>query len=178
MWKECEQGANTLNQQLWDVCSDQEAVDLVRDVQDPSEGSKILVEHALSRFSTDNLSCMIVRLDKEALAQSQTRQDAEPEANNGAAAKVSEVDKIIMDTKQKIAEGTTPAVGVSASNSGRGYDTAPPQEEGFVPTSLGDALVEEPVSIEEADSPELATGESPAVAAPESKLEAKVPADA
>ncbi|KAL6895316.1 phosphatase 2C-like domain-containing protein [Trichoderma longibrachiatum] len=163
---------------LWDVCSDQEAVDLVRDVQDPSEGSKILVDHALSRFSTDNLSCMIVRLDKEALAQSQTRSDPEPEANNGAAAKVSEADKIIMDTKQKIADGTTPAVGVSASNSGRGYDSAPPQEEGFVPTNLDDALVEEPATIEDADSPELAAGESPAAAAPESKLGAKVPADA
>lgn len=121
---------------------------------------------------------MIVRLDKEALAQSQTRSDPEPEANNGAAAKVSEADKIIMDTKQKIADGTTPAVGVSASNSGRGYDSASPQEEGFVPTNLDDALVEEPATIEDADSPELAAGESPAAAAPESKLGAKVPADA
>lgn len=48
---------------LWDVCSDQEAVDLVRDVDDPQEASKILVDHALQRFSSDNLSCMIVRLD-------------------------------------------------------------------------------------------------------------------
>lgn len=48
---------------LWDVCSDQEAVDLVRYVDDPQEASKILVDHALQRFSSDNLSCMIVRLD-------------------------------------------------------------------------------------------------------------------
>jgi len=48
---------------LWDVCSDQEACDLVRGVQDPQQGSKILVDHALARFSTDNLSCMVVRLD-------------------------------------------------------------------------------------------------------------------
>ncbi|KAG0644079.1 phosphatase 2C-like domain-containing protein [Tuber brumale] len=48
---------------LWDVCSDQEAVDLVRQVQDPQEASKMLVDHALGRFSSDNLSCMIVRLD-------------------------------------------------------------------------------------------------------------------
>ncbi|KAF3930644.1 hypothetical protein ABW19_dt0206222 [Dactylella cylindrospora] len=49
---------------LWDVCSDQEAVDLIRNIHDPQEASKALVDHALARFSTDNLSCMIVRLDK------------------------------------------------------------------------------------------------------------------
>lgn len=49
--------------QLWDVCSDQEAVDLVRHIHDPQEASKKLVDHALSQFSSDNLSCMIVRLD-------------------------------------------------------------------------------------------------------------------
>lgn len=48
---------------LWDVCSDQEAVDLVRAVKDPQEASKMLVDYALGRFSSDNLSCMIVRLD-------------------------------------------------------------------------------------------------------------------
>ncbi|KAF8534290.1 phosphatase 2C-like domain-containing protein [Trichophaea hybrida] len=48
---------------LWDVCSDQEAVDLVRSILDPQEASKKLVDHALSQFSSDNLSCMIVRLD-------------------------------------------------------------------------------------------------------------------
>lgn len=48
---------------LWDVCSDQEAVDLVRNVQDPQDASKMLVDYALGRFSSDNLSCMIVRLD-------------------------------------------------------------------------------------------------------------------
>lgn len=140
---------------------------------------------------------MIVRLDKEALAQSQTnpaRSDTEAESNNGTAAKVSEVDKIISDTKQKIAEGKNPAVGVSASNSGRGYDAAAAQEEGFVPTSLSDTLVEEPIAIEEDDSPELAATENPAEAAAavttptaqesatsaaqESKPESKEPADA
>lgn len=48
---------------MWDVCSDQEACELIRNVYDPQEASKILVDHALSRFSSDNLSCMVVRLD-------------------------------------------------------------------------------------------------------------------
>jgi protein phosphatase PTC1 len=54
---------------LWDVCSDQEAVDLVRQVHDPQEASKKLVDYALARFSTDNLSCMVVRFDNKALRQ-------------------------------------------------------------------------------------------------------------
>ena len=45
------------------MCSDQEAVDLVRKVENPQEASRILVDHALSKFSTDNLSVMVVRFD-------------------------------------------------------------------------------------------------------------------
>lgn len=41
---------------------------MVRQEPDPQKASKVLVDHALSRFSTDNLSCMIVRFDKAALA--------------------------------------------------------------------------------------------------------------
>jgi protein phosphatase PTC1 len=169
--------------QLWDVCSDQEAVDLVREIHDPGEGAKLLVDHALNRYSTDNLSCMVVRLDKEALAQSQASQDADPEANHGAVSKVSEADKIVMDTKQKIADGQTPAVGVSASNSGRGYDNSSANERDFVPTTLSDALVEEPFAIEDSDGPELipldtSVDKPTAAAAQESKDEPKELADA
>lgn len=110
--------------QLWDVCSDQEAVDLVRNIQDPTAASKLLVEHALARFSTDNLSCMIVRLDKDALLDSQNNKElsigVEGDKPVGAG-KISEVEKIVSATKKQIAEGG-PAVGVSASNSGKGHD--------------------------------------------------------
>ncbi|KAG0013864.1 Protein phosphatase 2C 1 [Podila clonocystis] len=47
---------------LWDVCSDQEAVDLIKDVVCPSKASQILLDHALQKFSTDNISVMVVRL--------------------------------------------------------------------------------------------------------------------
>jgi protein phosphatase PTC1 len=57
------------------VCSDQEAVDLVRNVQDPQLASKMLVDHALARFSTDNLSCMMVRFDTTALSAAQGDKD-------------------------------------------------------------------------------------------------------
>ncbi|GJN71698.1 protein phosphatase 2C 1 [Purpureocillium lilacinum] len=140
---------------LWDVCSDQEAVDLVRNVQDPNAASKLLVDHALSRFSTDNLSCMIVRFDKEAAAQSQSSKET---GESAAASKVSEADKIVMDTKQKIADGSTPPLGVSASNSGRGYDAVGSEEADFIPTALDGTLEEEPSSIGEEDSPEVTPG--------------------
>ncbi|EST06040.2 Protein phosphatase 2C (PP2C)-like domain protein [Kalmanozyma brasiliensis GHG001] len=46
---------------LWDVIEDQEAVNLIRDEQDPQAASQKLLEHALNEFSTDNTSVMVVR---------------------------------------------------------------------------------------------------------------------
>ncbi|EPQ28188.1 uncharacterized protein PFL1_04016 [Pseudozyma flocculosa PF-1] len=46
---------------LWDVTDDQEAVDLVIDEPDPVKASKILLDHALDNFSTDNTSVMVIR---------------------------------------------------------------------------------------------------------------------
>ncbi|KFH43922.1 Protein phosphatase 2C-like protein [Hapsidospora chrysogenum ATCC 11550] len=156
---------------IWDVCSDQEAVDLVRGIQDPIVASKTLVDHALSRFSTDNLSCMVVRFEKEATIQSQNNRDVGVETDNNnnssssnGSTKVSEVDKLLNETKQKIADGSAPAVGISPSNSGRGHDPIPvnsnsnssssSNEEGeFVPTSLdGAVLEEEPSAISDGEA--------------------------
>ncbi|KAJ2400515.1 phosphatase 2C [Coemansia sp. RSA 2559] len=47
---------------LWDVCSDQEAVDLVRENMDPSRASQALLDYALSNESTDNITTMVFRL--------------------------------------------------------------------------------------------------------------------
>ncbi|RCI07569.1 hypothetical protein L249_1627 [Ophiocordyceps polyrhachis-furcata BCC 54312] len=138
---------------LWDVCSDQEAVDLIRNVQDPTAASKLLVDHALSRFSTDNLSCMIVRFDKEAGPQNVDAKNLSGELD-GPAVKVGEVEKIVMGTKQKIADGSLPAVGVSASNSSqRGNETAAASDGEFVPTTLDDMLEEEPAASTEDERP-------------------------
>lgn len=46
---------------LWDVCSDQDAVDLIKDIEDPQEASKKLLDFALDNFSSDNLSMMVIR---------------------------------------------------------------------------------------------------------------------
>ncbi|KAI9292419.1 protein phosphatase 2C [Neoconidiobolus thromboides FSU 785] len=48
---------------LWDVCSDQDAVNLISEIEDPQEASKKLLQFALNNFSTDNLSTMVIRLD-------------------------------------------------------------------------------------------------------------------
>lgn len=161
--------------QLWDVCSDQDAVDLVRNVQDPTTAAKLLVDHALARFSTDNLSCMIVRFDKQALLENQTNKDkaigVEGDAAT-AAGKVSEAEKIVSATKAKIAEGASSPVGVSASNSGKGHEPAlhlpaageegggagDEKEEvvGFTPTVLEGPVEEEPVAMMEDEAPPAA----------------------
>ncbi|KAI0393884.1 protein serine/threonine phosphatase 2C [Xylariaceae sp. FL0594] len=144
---------------LWDVCSDQEAVDLVRDNPDPVAASKHLVDHALARFSTDNLSCMIVRFDKAALLdRSQNHRAIGVEGDDivGGSTKISEADKIVSSTKQKIAEGDSPAVGVSASNSGRGHDPTPERDgSSFKPTIIKESVEEEPVPVENVDAPEV-----------------------
>ena len=43
-------------------------------MQDPQAASKTLVDHALTRFSTDNLSVMVVRFDPQKL-QTNTKMD-------------------------------------------------------------------------------------------------------
>ncbi len=87
------------------MCSDQEAVDLVRHTSDPQAASKQLVDHALTRFSTDNLSCMIVRFDNKALKQRKTEStigvDGDPESVRGG---ISEADAIVSEAKKRISQ--------------------------------------------------------------------------
>ncbi|KAF1945911.1 PP2C-domain-containing protein [Clathrospora elynae] len=93
---------------LWDVCSDQEAVDLVRQVHDPQEASKKLVDYALARFSTDNLSCMVVRFDNKALRQ--RKNDAAMGVDGDQATVkggITEADAIVAHAKRSIGEPET-----------------------------------------------------------------------
>jgi protein phosphatase PTC1 len=87
--------------QLWDVCSDQEAVDLIRNIHDPQAASKQLVDHALARFSTDNLSGMVVRYDNKALKELKNSHsigvEGDPDTIRGS---VSEADAIVSSVKK------------------------------------------------------------------------------
>lgn len=47
--------------QLWDVTDDQTAVDLIRKVEDAQEASRVLLDYAITNYSTDNLSVMVIR---------------------------------------------------------------------------------------------------------------------
>jgi len=51
---------------LWDVAGDQQAVDLIREVADAQEASKILLSYALGKSTTDNVTILVVRFKKEA----------------------------------------------------------------------------------------------------------------
>ncbi|EGX87831.1 Protein phosphatase 2C [Cordyceps militaris CM01] len=129
---------------LWDVCGDQEAVDLVRNMQDPTAASKLLVEHALNHLSTDNLSCMVVRLDKDAMQQA-SKGVADAATETAAGKTTAEADKIVAETKQKITDS-------SGTNSGRGYDGT---DEDFVPTTLHEPVVEEDIAVVDGEDTEV-----------------------
>ena len=47
--------------QLWDIASDQEAVDLVRPIGDAQAAARLLVDHAIRESSTDNITVIVVR---------------------------------------------------------------------------------------------------------------------
>lgn len=90
---------------------------------------------------------MIIRFDKAALLDqnNKDRPIGVEGDSTGESGKVSEAEKIVSSTKQKIAEGDTPAVGVSASNSGRGRDPKPiGEDDTFKPTVIKESVEEEP----------------------------------
>jgi len=46
---------------LWDVITDQGAIDLVRDIEDAQEASRALLKHALENHTSDNVTAIVVR---------------------------------------------------------------------------------------------------------------------
>lgn len=49
---------------LWDVCTDQQAVDICRNIYDPHIASRKLIDYAISQSSTDNITSMVIRLSR------------------------------------------------------------------------------------------------------------------
>lgn len=82
------------------MCSDQEAVELVRNIQSPQEASKVLVEHALGKFSTDNLSVMVVRFNSQKVRDN-TSLDIGVEHETGRdKTAISEVEMIVSEARR------------------------------------------------------------------------------
>lgn len=111
--------------------------------------SKQLVDHALARFSTDNLSCMVVRLNRDALMETFNNHlasaigvEGDPYGGPG---RLSEADKIVADAKRKVEEEGIPGVGVSGSNSGRGHDPKKYDEEVPKPINMEKVVEEKPL---------------------------------
>lgn len=75
-------------------------------MQDAQHASKILVDHALARFSTDNLSCMVIRLDSNRV-RDVVNNKAEPIGVDGdvtgVSHGVSEADKILENARKTMA---------------------------------------------------------------------------
>jgi protein phosphatase PTC1 len=135
---------------LWDVCSDQEAVDLVRGVEDPFAASKLLVDHALNRFSTDNLSCMVVRLDRAALVEQQNNREHAIGVEGDTTStqlQQTESEKIVGEAKRRISGGAdaTPAttiVPTAAADAASSSSSDPHEDDGYKPSL--DGVGEEP----------------------------------
>lgn len=94
------------------MCSDQESVELVRNIQSPQEASKMLVEHALGKFSTDNLSVMVVRFNSQKVRDNTSLDiGVEHEAGRDKTA-LSEVEMIVAEARRN---SGIPADGVQMS---------------------------------------------------------------
>lgn len=67
----------------------------------------MLVDHALARFSTDNLSCMIVRFDSRAVQQTVENKvapigvEGDPPTKEGG---LTEAEHIVLESKKKLDE--------------------------------------------------------------------------
>lgn len=79
----------------------------MRNIQDPQAASRALVDHALARFSTDNLSCMVVRFDGQAVQQTVDRKvepigvEGDPATQKGG---MTEAEAIISKQKEALQE--------------------------------------------------------------------------
>lgn len=124
-------------------------------MQDPVTASKQLVDHALARFSTDNLSCMLVRFNKSALMDTFNNQSSSAIGVEGdpigGPGRLSEADKIVADARRKSEQDGVTGIGVSGSNSGKGHEPKKHEEEVSKPKSMAKVVEEEP-SLDEADS--------------------------
>ncbi|XP_010532660.1 PREDICTED: putative protein phosphatase 2C-like protein 44 isoform X1 [Tarenaya hassleriana] len=48
---------------IWEVMKNQEAVNLIRHIEDPKQAAKCLAEEALNRMSKGAISCIVIRFD-------------------------------------------------------------------------------------------------------------------
>ncbi|KAG7550220.1 PPM-type phosphatase domain superfamily [Arabidopsis thaliana x Arabidopsis arenosa] len=67
---------------LWDVFSNEAAVAMVKEVEDPEDSAKKLVGEAIKRGSADNITCVVVRfLEKKTASSSHVSSSSSKEAS-------------------------------------------------------------------------------------------------
>ena len=55
----------TAHPQVWDVITDQESVDIIKDITSPQEACELLMKKSLEKGTTDNLTVMVIRFQQE-----------------------------------------------------------------------------------------------------------------
>lgn len=53
---------------LWDICSDEKAVEMIRGIRDAQKASAVLTEYAIKKGTTDNVTVMVVLLENGVFA--------------------------------------------------------------------------------------------------------------
>ncbi|KAL1210755.1 putative protein phosphatase 2C-like protein 44 [Cardamine amara subsp. amara] len=48
---------------IWEVMKNQEAINLIRHIEDPQEAAKCLAKEAINRISKSSISCIVIRFD-------------------------------------------------------------------------------------------------------------------
>ncbi|CAN8299126.1 unnamed protein product [Cochlearia groenlandica] len=96
---------------LWDVFSNEEAVAMVKEVEDPEDSAKKLVAEAIKRGSADNITCVVVRfLEKASSSQaisSSTKDDNQMPPLGDLKISSNETNQVQFDT-ENITPGNKP----------------------------------------------------------------------
>lgn len=103
----------------------------MRNEHDPQLGSKKLVEHALARFSTDNLSCMVVRFDNRGIQKLRAEHNIGVEGDKHTApGGLTEAEAIVAETKKHLEQtGAPPGFGKPEARSSDPMIAEQPEEE-------------------------------------------------
>ncbi|VVB17253.1 unnamed protein product [Arabis nemorensis] len=91
---------------LWDVFSNEEAVAMVKEVEDPEESSKKLVGEAIRRGSADNITCVVVRFLESKTANNKASQISSTHASSSQEANHEKI-AVTKDSDHKISTKET-----------------------------------------------------------------------
>ncbi|CAH8385607.1 unnamed protein product [Eruca vesicaria subsp. sativa] len=91
---------------LWDVFSNEEAVAVVKEVEEPEESTKKLVGEAIKRGSSDNITCVVVRFLESKTGNTKASNMSSSDASSSQEATKGET-AVNSDTEHKISANET-----------------------------------------------------------------------